>query len=1159
MMAIHHRFLTATLSALAGLVMPTSGQRVDVDGNGLSDVWEAAHAGALAPAEDDDGDGFTNRIEESAGTNPRDPGDFPRGGAVVMEEGNLRHRWPSVTGIRYQTEVSNDLQQWRAIGPARIGTGAELEAVFRSGDHSSGGVSRSVWTGLSGWGLSVIRNAVRDGIPAPNFEDRLHLLEIPQSNPNADQFGQWIRGWIVAPESGTFTFWIASDDASELWLSPDSQAAGRALIASVPEWTSFRQWTKYPSQRSASIPLEAGKSYYFEIFQRESSGGDHLSVAWTRPGMTEGSREIIGDPHLSSTGESLDQLMAAGKGLFFRVQAGHTDSDGDGVNDHEEYLLGLNPELAASTPRLPDLEAATRILASPSTVTVGVAAARTYETAFSAPARFQIFRAGGIGPLDVAFSLGGSAVAGADFISPPTSVRIPGGKRGAMVEIQALADDSVEPAETVTLTLAVGQGYTVGSPATAEILIDDAPDQIYVAALRAAPGVDSSGSGSAVLRRAGNSMAGIVALSFGGLSHPQTGAELFISSDGQSGTVVLPLPPDQVPRLTWDFNAAGGLSRSEILEAIDQGRLWVRLRSSGFPGGELLARFAAAPAWDVMPEPPVPGPAPEAPSNVAEAARFLTQATFGPTNEDIAALLSTTFAQWIDAQRALPPTRHLPYVQARRAELIARDGNDGWQGPRNEAWWQHALTAPDQLRQRAAWALSQIFVVSQFGALDIHHEGVTRYYDILVDHALGNYRELLEEVTLSPMMGTYLSMIRNQKPDPLTGHEPDENYAREVMQLFSVGLLRMHPDGSLMLDSEGMPMPTYSQDDTVGLAHVFTGWGPHYDPAAPPTWSNGSIAQPRDWFRWGYDEMRPMSFYPEFHDTRDRRILNGVVVPGSATGQQRLEVALDAIFEHPNTGPFIARQLIQKLVTSNPGPGYIHRVAAVFADNGAGVRGDLGATVRAVLLDPEARTAEPRQRLSFGKPAEPLLRYARLLRLCRPAPPKAGDPRFFLNTQYNIPEQAPLLSPSVFNFFQPGSSSPGRIAASGLLSPEFQIFAETTAISQANTLHSTIQWGIWTPERDPSNENYVLRIQIDPLVDILNQSGVSRAQAQENLIDWLDVRLLFGAMSPGLRQDLRDMFASFPTWFDHSLERQRARARTALYLVCTSPEFFVQK
>ena len=182
-----------------------------------------------------------------------------------------------------------------------------------------------------------------------------------------------------------------------------------------------------------------------------------------------------------------------------------------------------------------------------------------------------------------------------------------------------------------------------------------------------------------------------------------------------------------------------------------------------------------------------------------------------------------------------------------------------------------------------------------------------------------------------------------------------------------------HLDGSLKLDDEGMPIPTYTQEETVGLAHIFTGWGPHYDDADPPRWSNGNIASRNDWFRYGYDALRPMSYYPDFHDNQERVILGGHVIPAGSDGVNRLAQALDAIFQHPNIGPFMAKQLIQKFVTSNPGPGYVARVAAVFNDNGSGTRGDLGATIKAVLLDYEARAQAPRQSYSYGKPSEPLL------------------------------------------------------------------------------------------------------------------------------------------------------------------------------------------
>jgi uncharacterized protein (DUF1800 family) len=664
------------------------------------------------------------------------------------------------------------------------------------------------------------------------------------------------------------------------------------------------------------------------------------------------------------------------------------------------------------------------------------------------------------------------------------------------------------------------------------------------------------------VRKAGNSLSCRTSLSFGGLTGTQTGAEIYHSTNqGHGGPAVFAFPPGQLPALDWDFAPAGGMDRGEILQALADGELWVRVTTASSGGAEITGQLLATPGWQAMPPvEPVP-PSPTHATTAGEAARFLTQATFGPTDAGLADLTGNAYATWIDAQLATPPAYHRSAVNARAAEWSARgDESGGWQGPRNETWWQRALTAPDQLRQRMAFALSQIFVISQFGALDIHHEGVTIYYDMLLEHAFGNYRDLIEDVTLSPMMGTYLSMMRNRKPDPATGHQPDENYAREVKQLFSVGLSQTHLDGTLKLDDEGMPIPTYTQEQTVGLAHVFTGWGPHYDDADPPRWSNGSIASKNDWFRYGYDALREMSYYPDFHDNQQRVILGGHVIPAGTDGVDRLRQALDAIFQHPNTGPFIARQLIQKFVTSNPSPGYVARVAAVFNDNGSGTRGDLGATIKAVLLDYEARAMAPRQSYSYGKPSEPLLRVARALRVLPGNMPKPGDPDYYINLQWGMPEQAPLLASSVFNFYQPGYSNPGPVARAGLLSPEFQIFAETNALRQANQNLNMLTWGIWTPEVMPSGtENHRFSFNYAPLVAILNSPGLTTQQAQEKLIDHLDERFLFGAMSPELRSQILSTFAALPGWFDFTTERQTARAQAALYLVLNSPEFFVQK
>jgi uncharacterized protein (DUF1800 family) len=1149
-----------------GLICSTVFARIDENANGVSDVWETAHGAAGDLDLDSDGDGFTDRQEAAAGTDPHDGSSFPKMVRVAREgEGKVSARWPTVAGIRYRVMVSENFSDWFPIGEPVIGTGGEHEETFdKAEDFTGGGVRRWRWGEMTSGNIATIKGYVANVSPAPTVDDSLEVLELPRSNPEENYFGQWIRGWIVPPETGAYTFWIASDDSSELWISDDADPAGKTLAASVSDYTGFRQWTKHASQKSTPRVLEKGRSYYFEIYHREWTSGDHVSVAWTKPGMAEDEREIIGGRHLSSSGRSLGEIAGDGGRLFFKLVADHVDSDGDGVSDYEEHLLGLDRNNATSTPRVEDLQAARTTLASPSTVTLGVSAPRAYELE-GMPARFVVSRAGGIGPVEVGYTVAGGAVSGGDYVALPGTVRIPAGARAVEIEVMPLADGLLEPAETVTLTLQSGAGYLLGSPAETSVTIDDAADVIYLAQIRPAGDVLSKGTGTAVVRRTGNSLGGRVRLAFSGLSGEQTSAVLFVSDDGSGGSVVYTFPLAQVPGLDWDFAAAGGLEREEILDALDSGRLWVRISSAVYPDGELLGRLVATPGWEAMPDPPAPLAAPVEADSTGEAARFLTQATFGPTEAALVELEQMTYEQWIDAQLALPSSFHLPYVEHRRAELLARNpDNDGWQGPRQEAWWQHALTAPDQLRQRMAFALSQILVISQFGALDSYHEGTTLYYDMLVEHAFGNYRELLEDVTLSPMMGTYLSMMRNKKPDPVTGHEPDENYAREVMQLFSVGLSRMHTDGSLALDGKGMPVPTYTQDDTVGLAHVFTGWGPHYDSVDPPRWSNGDVADRAGWFQWGYDQMREMTFYPEFHDTKDRTILGGVVIPAGTDGRARLEQALDALFNHPNVGPFLARQLIQRFVTSNPSPGYIHRVAVVFNDNGQGVRGNLGAVIKAVLLDPEARHPAYRAGTGYGKPAEPVLRMSRMYRVLPTPPPLAslGDSRYFFNLQWELPEQAPLMSSSVFNFFQPGYSNPGRVARAGLLSPEFQIFAETTAIRQANSHFSSLMWSRGTSEPDPGDSeggNAEVTIDYAPLIAILNTLDLTPVQAQGLLLDHLEDRFLFGAMSDALRAEILSAYAMLPGWFGYTTDRQQARVQMAVYLIVNSPEFFVQR
>ena len=1132
--------------------------RIDENANGMSDVWETVYGKNLLPAEDTDRDGFSNLQESLGGTDPRNGSSFPKVSRMSVQPDTLTEYWQSAKGVKYQALFSADLTNWQPFGPSIMGNGEEVSvALDRTHSFTTGGVDRSIWTGLSGWGMTPVKDRVTGNV-APNIQNRLNRLEVPQSDPDAASYGQWVRGWIIPPETGNYQFYISSDDQSELWLSTSKSKANKTKIASVAEWTNFEEWDKFPSQTSASIPLVANTSYYFEIYHVEGDGGDHFSVAWKRPSMAAAAKEVIEGSVLSSTGQSLAELGA--ERLFSKLEIDEADSDGDWVTDYEEHLLGLDLENPTSTPRIADLASAKKTLLSPSTVNLGVSAARAYEGT-GTPAEFTVFRAGGIEPLSIHYTIAGNAVAGSDYTALSGQVTIPAGARSVKIPVAPLVDALTETQETVSITLQPGAGFILGSPATASVSIDDSPDVLFIAQLRTADGRASAGAGTAAVRRSGNSLTGKTSLSFSGLGEAEAGAKIFISNDGQAGPVVFTYPLDQVAGVNWDFPASGGQTHEQIIDALNSGRLWCRILSGSPVTAELVGQFQPAPGWDTMPVPVTPPAAPTQASNMAEAARFLTQATFGPGDGDLTALQTQTFAQWINAQEALPPTYHLPLMMVRRNELIARGSEGGgWQGPRLEAWWQNAVDAPDQLRQRMAFALSQIFVISQNSALDSEYIGTTKYYDILVKHAFGNYRDLLEDVTLSPMMGVYLSMIRNKKPDPVTGQEPDENYAREVMQLFSVGLSQRYTDGSLKLDPEGLPIPTYTQADTVGLAHIFTGWGPHFDPNDPPRWDDGELAPPEYWFQWGSDPLRPLTFYPEFHDSKDRKILGGTIIPGSLGGEQRMQMALDTLFNHPNVGPFIAKHLIQKFVTSNPSPGFIHRVATVFNNNGQGVRGDLGATLKAVLLDYEARSPTVRQSVSYGKPSEPIMRATRVLRTIPVTRPYAssGDNRLFMNLDYFFPEQTPLYSPSVFNFYQPGFSNPGPIARAGLLSPEFQVFSETTAIRQANFFIGSLTWGFWTSEPEELGGNH-LDYNYASYVALLNTPGKTPAQAQAMLIDYLNNRLLFGAMSPGLRADIVAAYAALPGWFDYSDDRQKQRVAMAVYLIVNSPEFFVQK
>jgi uncharacterized protein (DUF1800 family) len=394
-----------------------------------------------------------------------------------------------------------------------------------------------------------------------------------------------------------------------------------------------------------------------------------------------------------------------------------------------------------------------------------------------------------------------------------------------------------------------------------------------------------------------------------------------------------------------------------------------------------------------------------------------------------------------------------------------------------------------------------------------------------VRDAFSNYRQLLEDITLNPAMGAYLNMLQNDKADPARGTLPNENYARELMQLFAIGLYNLNLDGSLTLSSSGFPIATYGQDAILGTAAVLTGWTYAQPGVANPVFRPGVATQ-----SW----RDPMINIAGRHQTTAKNILNGVTLPANQTAAQDLKTTLDTIFNHPNVGPFIARQLIQRLVTSNPSPGYIYRVTAVFNDNGQGVRGDLKAVVRAILMDYDARVGFLAAQ-NAGHEREPVLRVTNLLRAFNATAPSG---KYSVRNAYaNLDEEA-MHSPTVFNFFGPDYSAPGAIAAAGLKSPEFEITTDTTVISAANYLRTAIYVYL-----GPGTDRITLNLTAEQ----------TRASDPAGLVDHLNAVLMAGGMSPSMRNIMINAVTQIPS------NNPTERVRTAIYLVVNSPEFVVDK
>ena len=540
-----------------------------------------------------------------------------------------------------------------------------------------------------------------------------------------------------------------------------------------------------------------------------------------------------------------------------------------------------------------------------------------------------------------------------------------------------------------------------------------------------------------------------------------------------------------------------------------------------------------------------------APTSDAEAARFLLQASFAASQRAIEQLKRDGYEPWLDGQMDQANSQTAKSFFADRG-FDRVDENDYFNSDRiaDQMIWSQLLSGGSSVRKRVALALSEFFVVS-INSLAVEWPGpaIGEYWDILNRNAFGSFRELIEEITLNPAMGVFLNTRGNQKADPNSGRVPDENYGREIMQLMSIGLFELNIDGSLKL-SGGEPIETYTNDDVTGIAKVFTGYEFDFTGIGTTTvQGNWELADP-DWVRnpmtsdvsrWRWKPWNAAG--DAFHSQQEKSFL-GLTIPAGTNAADSLAMALDHLVAHPNVGPFFSKQMIQRLVTSNPSPSYIQRVAEVFENNGVGVRGDLRAVFKAILLDEEALSSQSLEDPTFGKLREPMLRFVQLGRTFNMRSVSgdwdlgdASNPSWAL-------AQSPLRAPSVFNFFRPGYFRAGSQSADqDLLAPEFQLVNETSVAGYVNFMHAAVQAEFW-PFED---------------VELDYSTEMALAEDSASLLAHLELLLTANQLTDDVRATILSALDDQPISATSSQNQRITKVRTAVLLIMTSSDYLVQR
>ncbi len=776
------------------------------------------------------------------------------------------------------------------------------------------------------------------------------------------------------------------------------------------------------------------------------------------------------------------------------------------------------------------------------------------------PIALRISRTGGLGAIILETALAGSdnaalsSASDTDYILRKTDgtvinnfIEFNVGQIAQDIELVPVADDNTEVPEELNFTLVEHADYQI-NPTGRSVemkILDNEPgitqdSMLLFAQMYAEGDADTDATGLAALRLSNDNSYAMLDMEYSNLTSDQTAAHIHVATP-VSGPIVYSVGMGQINGDRWDIEAAHHLvTNQDTLDALLGGHLYINVHSADYNGGEIRGTFATVDGGIAMQLPPEPDPVTVLTGAELERdiARFLTQATFGPTPETIADMQArvashggdriAAYDEWLEEQMLLTAPSTLDFALAQMRMYADTNGTNLNWAARNSgfepAWYTGAVYGKAQLRERITFALSEIFVISQEdNSLDDNPWATGSYYDMLKGNAFGDYQTLLTDVSTHPAMGMYLSHLRNSM-EQIDGDgniisSPDENYAREVMQLFSIGLVQLHPDGSIKLSAEGLPTPTYDQTDITELARVFTGWG-----MAVTTPDNGvtdSTIENTNFNFWGYSKNDQAYYHPHFmqamkmfedngklptqggylryHDNLQKTVL-GQTIPAGQTGQQDLDQAMTMLATHPNTAPFISYRLIQRLVTSNPSRGYIYRVSQVFTNT----NGDLGEVVKAILLDPEARNLDHLNRVSQGRLSEPLVRLVGAMRVMNAVSSTHNDFQLVTLNAFGLPaeenalyedntsviyisqnsmlygdgfRQSPLYAPSVFNWFSPDYVPAGGVSEAGLVTPEMQIATENNVINAYNTYQNLALWsGIWgqKPQHNGETSKIVL-------------------------------------------------------------------------------------